>query len=128
MTPLARFALLAGLIATGAAAKAPPVVATPAGDPVNCIQLNRIDHTRVRDDRTIDFIMRGLKQVYRNVLPNTCPELGFEEAFSYETSLSQLCNVDIITVFRNSGGLRRGASCGLGQFQPVTLAGGAHAN
>ena len=60
------------------------------------------------------------KVSYRNVLPQSCPELGFERAFSYETSLSQLCSTDIITVFRNGSALHRGASCGLGQFQPVT--------
>ena len=107
--------------ATVAGAKAPPTVVTPAGPPERCVPIAQIDHTVVRDDRTIDFIMRG-KTSYRNVLPNSCPELGFEQAFSYETSLSELCSVDIITVFRNTGGggPRRGASCGLGQFQPVT--------
>ncbi len=110
---------LALIALTAANAKGPPVV-TPAGKPVSCIPIIGIDHTEVRDDRTIDFFMRG-KTRYRNVLPNSCPELGFERAFSYETSLSQLCSVDIITVFRNGGGgPRRGASCGLGQFQPVT--------
>jgi hypothetical protein len=33
-----------------------------------------------------------------------------------------LCNVDIITVF-SSPPVMRGASCGLGEFQPVTGAG-----
>jgi hypothetical protein len=35
--------------------------------------------------------------------------------------LSQLCSTDIITVLMMGGpGLMRGASCGLGKFQPVT--------
>ena len=98
--------LLAAVTAAGA--KAPPPVVTPAGKPESCIPIVGIDHTVVRDDQTIDFIMRG-KTAYRNVLPNSCPELGFERAFSYETSLSELCSLDIITVFRNSaGGPRRG--------------------
>ena len=59
-------------------------------------------------------------RVYRNTLPNTCPRLGFEEAFTYETSLTQLCSTDIIYVLENFGGdLRRGAGCGLGEFIPV---------
>jgi hypothetical protein len=38
----------------------------------------------------------------------------------YRTSLSQLCNVDIITVLQNVGfGFLPGASCGLGMFRPV---------
>jgi hypothetical protein len=91
---------------------------TPAGPSRSCIPLTGIDHTRVRNDRTIDFYMLGHK-VYRNVLPQPCPELGFEERFGYETSLSQLCSTDIITVLHDSPPVR-GASCGLGQFQPVT--------
>jgi hypothetical protein len=90
----------------------------PAGPPVNCIQPSSIRETRVRDDSTIDFYMNGGK-VFRNKLPNSCPQLGFEERFGYKTSINQLCNVDIITVLQ-SGPLMRGASCGLGMFQPVT--------
>ena len=95
--------------------------ATPAGAPVSCIPLAQIQESRVRDDWTIDFRVSGTKW-YRNTLPNRCYSLGFERAFSYQTSLTQLCNVDIITVFANGGvgGGPRG-SCGLGQFQPVTL-------
>jgi len=92
--------------------------ATPAGKPESCIPLQSIRETRVRDDRTIDFYMRGGK-VYRNVLPGKCPQLGFEERFAYQTSLNQLCSTDIITVLTTPN-MTRGASCGLGQFQPVT--------
>lgn len=99
--------------------KAP--AATAVGEPVNCIWLNNIRSTKVHDDHTIDFEMNGRK-IYRNTLPHSCPGLGFEEAFSYKTSISQLCNVDIITVLRPTGGqLDSGASCGLGKFQPIEL-------
>ena len=94
--------------------------AAPAGEPRSCIDLSRIRETRVRDDATIDFVMRD-RRVYRNVLPSACPSLGFEERFAYETSLGQLCSTDVITVLYASGPMR-GASCGLGRFQPVTLA------
>jgi hypothetical protein len=90
----------------------------PAGKAVDCVQLNAIRSTEVRDDSTIDFIMNGNK-VYRNTLPNSCPSLGFEKRFLYKTSLSQLCSVDIITVLYQAGGLQPGASCGLGKFQPM---------
>jgi len=89
-----------------------------AGKAVSCVPLNAIQSTRVRDDSTIDFYMNGHK-VYRNRLPNSCPQLGFEERFSFSTSLSELCSTDIITVLM-SPGITRGPSCGLGQFQPVT--------
>ena len=97
-----------------------PPIATPVGKPISCVNLRQIRETRVHGDSVIDFHMNGRK-VYRNVLPNSCPSLGFEERFSYKTSLSQLCSVDIITVLR-SPGLMSGASCGLGEFQPVELA------
>ncbi len=94
----------------------PPV--TPDGKSESCIPLTNIRETRVRSDQVIDFYMNGHK-VYRNTLPNSCPQLGFEQRFSYETSLSQLCSTDIITVLYSSPPMR-GASCGLGEFQPVT--------
>ena len=115
-------ALLAAGTGAGAARPKGPPPATAAGKPVDCVQLNRIRETRVRDDRTIDFVMID-RTVYRNTLPNSCPELGFEESFAYKTSLNQLCSVDLITVLHRGGGISRGASCGLGSFQPVTLAG-----
>ena len=105
------------------------VAARPIGEPVSCIPLHAIRQTRVHDDRTIDFHMNGRNKVYRNTLPHQCPSLGFEERFLYKTSLSQLCSTDIITVLTSSGpGLSRGASCGLGQFQPVELAKKSTAN
>jgi hypothetical protein len=90
----------------------------PAGKPVSCIPIVQIRETRVRDDQTIDFYTNGRK-VYRNRLPHSCPSLGLEEKFMYKTSLSSLCSTDIITVL-TSPGISRGASCGLGEFQPVT--------
>lgn len=91
------------------------------GKPVNCLQINTIRSTEVRDDRTIDFTTIGNK-VYRNMLPNSCPSLGAEKRFLYKTSQSQLCSVDIITVLYQTPNLSRGASCGLGQFQPMAKA------
>jgi hypothetical protein len=90
----------------------------PAGDAVTCVTLTQIRNTNVVDDQTIDFVMND-GTVLRNTLPNRCPGLGFQRAFSYSTSLSRLCNVDIITVVNTGGGPVRGASCGLGQFVPV---------
>lgn len=94
--------------------------AQPAGPETNCVDLNRIRSTRVLSSRVIDFEMNDGRTL-RNTLPNSCPGLDFEESFTYSTSLSQLCSVDIITVLHQGGGPRRGASCGLGRFQPVTF-------
>ncbi len=90
--------------------------ARPVGDPVDCVDLSRIDHTRVRDGRTIDFYMRG-RQVLRNRLPAECPSLAFEESFTYRTSLGRLCSVDLIAV--NPGGAIAGPTCALGTFQRI---------
>jgi hypothetical protein len=95
-------------------------VATPVGASVSCIPLGSVRESRVRDDWTIDFKAGG-KRWYRSVLPYRCNGLGFERAFSYATSLSQLCSTDIITVFQQSGNGGPRGSCGLGQFQPVEL-------
>ena len=94
--------------------------ATPAGKAVGCIPLRSIRQSHVRNDLVIDFEMNGGK-VYRNTLPQSCPSLGFRQSFSYKTSLSQLCSVDTITVLE-SPPMMQGATCGLGQFQLVTLA------
>ena len=123
---VARFASLTIAMAcavTPAIAKETPDPYVPtSGKAVDCINLRSIQSTNVRDDRTIDFIMSGNK-VYRNSLPNSCPSLGFEKRFSYRTSLSQLCSVDIITVLWNVGAnLQPGAGCGLGRFQPMQKA------
>ncbi|MBY0521094.1 MAG: hypothetical protein K2P79_11800 [Sphingomonas sp.] len=119
------FAALSGallILAAPAAARDARAIpeATPDGKPASCIPLRGIRESRVRSDQVIDFVMQSGK-VYRNTLPGPCPQLGFEERFSYATSLSQLCSVDIITVLYTTP-IARGASCGLGLFQPVTLA------
>jgi len=103
-----------------------PLMTEPAvrvvGEAQSCINRSFIRDTRVRSDRVIDFEMRG-GDVYRNVLTSDCPRLGFEEAFTYETSINQLCNNEIIYVLEQIGGTaRRGAGCGLGQFIPVEYA------
>ena len=118
------FALLttlaaAAMLAQPAVAKEKPDPYVAKGEPVDCINIRSIRSSRVRDDRTIDFEVSNRK-IYRNTLPNSCPNLGFEKRFSYRTSISQLCSVDIITVLWNVGpGLQPGASCGLGKFQPM---------
>mgnify|MGYP005846250155 CR=1 FL=1 len=88
---------------------------TMTGEVKNCLSLARIDRSDVIDDQTIIFEMKG-KDYYVNRLPYRCPQLGFEESFSYATSLTQLCNTDIITVITSTG---RGASCGLGMFEKI---------
>ncbi len=86
----------------------------------SCVPITSLGDSRIRDNRTIDFI-RGGNKGWRVTLPLDCPGLASANAFSYETSLSQLCSTDIIHVLDNAGGLHRGASCGLGEFVPIRL-------
>lgn len=115
-------ALACGLTPALAKTSSKPDPYIADGAAVDCISINQIRSSNVRDDRTIDFEVSG-KKIYRNILPNSCPSLGFERRFAYRTSVSQLCSVDIITVLTSGGpGLQRGASCGLGKFQPMVKA------
>ena len=91
-----------------------------ADEPRDCINLREIDRTRVPDEDTILFFMRD-GDVYRNDLPNRCPDLDFDERFMYRVSLNRLCDSDVITVIDDVGfGFMPGASCGLGKFRPIS--------
>ena len=111
--------LIAGIGGIGAARDTIPA-ATPIGKAQSCIPRHAIRQSHVRSDRIIDFELAG-GRVYRNTLPHDCPDLGFQERFSFSTSIDELCSTDIITVLEITP-LHAGASCGLGEFQPVTLA------
>jgi hypothetical protein len=64
--------------------------------------------------------MRG-GDVYRNDLPNRCPNLEFEQRFMYRVTANRLCDLDVITVIDDVGfGFMPGASCGLGKFEPIS--------
>src|SRR3546814_16054580 len=69
----------------------------PVGEAVDCIYRPSIQHTEVRNDRTIDFHMNGSK-IYRNNLPNTCPSLGSEQTFTFNTSITPPLPQDTIPV------------------------------
>ncbi len=118
------FPLLALSACKDARTQSAPASKVPAarvvGEPVNCLSLAIYRETRIRDDRTIDFIGNG-GRVWRNTLPFSCAGLRANDAFSHEATNNQICNVDVIHVLYQGGGPRLGASCGLGQFVPVTL-------
>lgn len=116
--PLALAILALGGAAASEKGKVPD--ATPDGKPLECLQNSQVRDTQVRSDQVIDFFTNGGK-VYRNTLDYPCPQLGFEKRFSHKSTLDEYCSTDTITVLLNEGGLRRGATCGLGQFQPVKL-------
>ena len=111
-------AIIAATAPVAASEKGVPA-ATPAGAPVDCLQLNQVRQTHVRSDQVIDFELSG-KRMYRTTLDTACPGLGFEDRFAYSVSNGQLCSTDTITVLQSAGD--RGATCGLGKFQPVSIA------
>jgi len=115
------FALQGSVIAADNGEEGRPVEKPVDPDmPQTCVQMQRIDHTHIIDDRNILFYMHG-KKIYHNQLPHRCAGLKIAGTFMYRTSLNSLCNVDIITVLRQSGGgFSPGPSCGLGMFRPVT--------
>jgi hypothetical protein len=106
-----------GVVYAKEARPAPEV--RPVGAPKSCVQISQIRSTNIIDSSTIDFKMAGGK-TYRNALPHSCPGLRRQDAFSYRTSTSQLCNVDIIRPVENyAGSLHEGVGCGLGEFQQI---------
>ena len=102
----------AGLSAVPAWAVEEGGEAAVAAPQKRCLTLSRIKYTRVLDDQTILFQMRGDPD-YKNILPHRCPGLGFYKSFGYRTGINAVCDLDIITVLESG---RRGASCGLGTF------------
>ena len=84
-----------------------------------CVNTSRIRRTEIIDDSTIVFYLHG-GTMYVNQLPRRCPGLRMAGTYSYRTSVSSLCDVDVITVRRDFGsGVSRGPSCGLGTFKPI---------
>jgi hypothetical protein len=81
-----------------------------------CLQVPHIQSSNVVNSQTIDFRLRD-GSVWRNHLARRCPGLGFDRAFTYTTSIPQLCNVDIIRVIVQGNPGITGATCGLGKFE-----------
>lgn len=90
---------------------------TPQGESVSCITTRNIRSMHVLDDHTIDF-MTSNTRMFRNELPMRCPGLSFNRAVKHNSRTTQLCSVNTITVLQG-GGAPRGATCGLGRFQPM---------
>lgn len=123
LAPLGMALALTGCLQADAASgpyRSNAPAARVTGEPVSCLRINDFNETRVRDDHTIDFMRNG-RQGWRNTLPNSCPGLAVQNAFTYKTSTGELCSVDVISVLETAGGLSRGASCGLGRFVPIEL-------
>jgi hypothetical protein len=108
-------ALVPWLAQPAAAADEDPDAAAP-----RCVDLMRIDRVDIVDDQNLLFYMKD-GTIYHNRMTHACPGLRREGTFMYSVPMRRLCNVDLITVLENHGfGFARGASCGLGDFKPIS--------
>jgi hypothetical protein len=83
------------------------------GKKESCIETIRIKETRILDDQTILFEMRG-GEFYINRLPVKCASLRIAGGFSYTTSIAKLCKQDIIKVVQPSSAPSQ--TCSIGEF------------
>lgn len=83
------------------------------GKKESCIEVVRIKETRILDDQTILFGMRG-GEFYLNRLPVRCISLKIAGGFSYSTSIDKLCKQDTIKVVQP--GSAPGQTCSIGEF------------
>lgn len=90
------------------------------GARVRCVDLRRIDHTEIVDDRTILFHMTDRK-LYQNRLSHACPGLLRGEPFMYRVRTMQLCDTDVLTVLERwgFGGFTPMEACSLGRFTSI---------
>lgn len=118
--------LAAALFATGVQAQAKPnekgeqkltkaLEGRVAGEPVNCINLRNIRSSRIIDGTAIIYEVGNT--LYVNRPPSGASFLRTNDALVTQTSLSQLCSVDIVRLFDTAARFPRG-SVGLGQFVP----------
>lgn len=74
------------------------------GDVQTCVPLGQIDDSRIIDDKTI-LLRMVLGSPYRRVdLAQGCAGLAMSESFSSATSISQLCQQDVLRVARDPVG------------------------
>jgi hypothetical protein len=116
-------ATILGVLSTLSIAAGPvSAAAATAERPLDCLDLNRIDHTHVVDDQTILFYTRS-HRIYLNHLSSRAPGLDRNQPFLHRTSIDRACRNDMITVLENWGfGFSEGASTTLGDFEPIDTA------
>jgi hypothetical protein len=86
------------------------------GELLTCVPRAQISETKILDKSTILFYMLG-GTAYLNELPEPCGPLGPRRTITYETSLEELCNTDVITVIDAGAAVPTLGSCGLGKFE-----------
>lgn len=87
-----------------------------AGEPVDCIDVNRANGPQIIDNNTVLYSETG-RTVWRNELPEECPGLSRNDTLVVQVHNSQLCRNDrfqAVTPINSAPG----ASCRFGQFTP----------
>lgn len=84
-----------------------------------CIDVDRIDQTRIVDNRSILFFMRD-RTVLQNVLPKPCQQLRAKDRLKYDVVLGKLCANDFVTQLIDLGSYAPGAVCAIGMFVPIS--------
>jgi hypothetical protein len=83
-----------------------------------CVNVERIDQTRIVDEHSILFFMRD-HTVLQNVLPRACPSLRKEDRIAYDVVGGRLCANELVTQLVDVGTYARGVRCALGMFVPI---------
>lgn len=91
--------------------------AEPVGEARSCIPITQIRSSQGVSERAMVFELSG-GDYYRSEFGVDCPGARRDEAFRYRTSLTQLCNNEILTFFDPQTAMDYG-SCALGEFVPI---------
>jgi len=117
--------LIAVSLLAGTAAQAAPVdreaelaralQGRVAGEPVNCIDLHRIQSSRIINDTAILYDAGSV--LYVNRPRNGADELDRRDTMVTRTMLSRLCDIDVVTMVEPGSGTMTGIVF-LGEFVP----------
>lgn len=84
-----------------------------------CVHVERIDQTRIVDERSILFFMRD-HTVLQNVLPRACAGLRQADRIAYDVVGGTLCANELVTQLVDVGSYSRGVRCPIGLFVPIS--------
>ncbi len=87
-----------------------------------CIKINRIDQTRIVDEKTVLFYY-SKNEIYKSILPNACVGMQLDDTSTHKSSTNNLCAVDyIIPMMRIGSSYVPRGGCGLGKFERIDKA------
>lgn len=93
------------------------------GEPQTCLTTRQIEDVNAVSDRVVLFHLKN-GRTYRNDLPAACPQATRSgTSFSYRTTVSRLCAVDVLQIAEPASGFAYGG-CPLGKFTRYELPAG----